>query len=288
MKDHVRIAHLSDVHLAPLPAIPLALLNAKRALGWLNWQQKRRFIHTKEALDRLVADLNAQEPDHILVSGDLINLGLPAEYEAALEWLHALGLPGRVSVVPGNHDIYSRLMDDPGVGRWADYMRSDTFGASICARTDAADLFPYVRRIGPVALIGLNSAEVTAVGSASGRLGAMQLARLADILDCLDKSGLICMIMIHHPPLQGLAPTRRALIDAAALEVVLARLATGIVVHGHNHLRESHRLGAVRIEGVPSASAARGHGAEPAASYNLMTISRAGSRAEIAIEARSV
>ncbi|WP_457825368.1 hypothetical protein, partial [Staphylococcus aureus] len=75
MTDAVRFAWLSDVHL-PLAGFPLRYWNLKRVLGWLNWQRKRRFIHTREALDLIVADMKAQKPDHILVSGDLINLGL--------------------------------------------------------------------------------------------------------------------------------------------------------------------------------------------------------------------
>jgi 3',5'-cyclic AMP phosphodiesterase CpdA len=280
----VTFAHLSDLHLPPLPHLSLADVNLKRALGFLNWQRKRRRIHTRAALDAIAADVNAQQPDHILVSGDLVNIGLPAEYAAALDWLETIGPPERVSVVPGNHDIYTRTHSGPGVAVWMDYMRSDAFGVEIGAtqHTPPRGLdnltggFPYVRRIGPVAVIGLNSAEPTPVGLATGRLGVPQLDRLARVLDSVHRTGLFALIMIHHPPLPGLAPRRRALIDAHALEGVLRSHGAGLVIHGHNHRNMRCTLpsatGPIPVIGVATASAASAHGAEPAACYNLVRI----------------
>ena len=103
-KDTFLLAHLSDVHLAPMPGLPLSHINVKRALGAANWWRHRRHVHTREVLDAIVADMRAQHPHHVAVTGDLVNLGLPAEHVAALRWLEMLGPPSQVSVVPGNHD----------------------------------------------------------------------------------------------------------------------------------------------------------------------------------------
>ena len=78
--------------------------------------RNRRDAYQREVLDRIVADLQAQAPDHIAVTGDLVNIGLPQEHINALAWLESLGAPQRVSVIPGNHDIYSRLRRRPGHG----------------------------------------------------------------------------------------------------------------------------------------------------------------------------
>ena len=88
----------------------------------------------------------------------------------------SVGAPERVSVIPGNHDIYSRLGADPGSARWAAYMTSDAPGAAHAGHEEA---FPFVRMLGPVALIGVNSAVPTPPLVASGRLGSRQLARVA-------------------------------------------------------------------------------------------------------------
>ncbi len=283
MTESITIAQLSDVHLAPVRGLALRHLNIKRGLGYLNWLRSRRRVHRKESLDLVVADLKAQRPDHIAVTGDLINLGLPAEYEAAHAWLECLGTPQQVTVIPGNHDIYTHVHGHPGVERWADYMRSDAWGAKLVGR--AADGFPFVRRIGPVALICLNSAEKTPPFVAAGRLGERQLAALADLLTRTGAEGLVRVVLIHHPPLPGQAPARRALRDAAALERVLAAHGAELVLHGHNH-RDNHvdfawAEGRIPVIGVGSGSVGRVHKGEPLGRYNLFRITPAGASAQI-------
>ena len=74
------LAHLSDPHLPPLPSLSLRELAGKRALGALNWRRNRHAIHRRDVLDAVVADIQAQRPDHIAVTGDLVNLALEAEF----------------------------------------------------------------------------------------------------------------------------------------------------------------------------------------------------------------
>ena len=277
MTQTFTIAHLTDVHLAPVRGLALRHLNVKRGLGYLNWQRSRRRVHHRPSLDLVVADLLAHKPDHIAVTGDLINLGLPAEYEAAHAWLEALGPSDRVTVVPGNHDIYTTLRGDPGVARWADYMRADDFGAPF--GEGEKDGFPFVRRLGPMALVGLNSAVPTRPFVAAGRLGERQIEALARILDRLGEASLIRVVLIHHPPLPGQAPPRRALKDAPALERVLAEHGAELVLHGHNH-RDNHvdlkwTRGGIPVIGGASGSAGRRHKNEPLARYNLFRVTPA-------------
>ena len=53
-----------------------------------------------DVIDTIVADMKASEPDHIAVTGDLVNLALDGEIEMARQWLESLGTPDDVSVVP--------------------------------------------------------------------------------------------------------------------------------------------------------------------------------------------
>src|SRR5258708_2385595 len=100
------LAHLSDPHLGPLPQPRLSELASKRLLGYLNWRRNRHLVHRAEVLDAITRDLRAARPDHIAVTGDLVNIALPFEFERARGWLGSLGSPADVSVVPGNHDAY--------------------------------------------------------------------------------------------------------------------------------------------------------------------------------------
>ncbi|MFN3622871.1 MAG: metallophosphoesterase family protein [Hyphomicrobium sp.] len=294
MTETITLAHVSDVHLSPLAGLAWRHLNVKRGLGYVNWRRQRKRTHSRAALDMIVADMKAHKPDHIAVTGDLINLGLPAEYDAATVWLHDLGTPQDVSVVPGNHDIYTTLRDDPGVARWADYMRADAFGVSLSAQR--TQVFPFVRRVGPIALIGINSAVETPPFVAAGEVGSKQLAALDKLLWQLEAEGMIRVVLIHHPPLPGQAPPRRALRDAGALSHILAARGAELVLHGHNHC-DSHmdfqRLpetggGSVPVIGVASGSAIRLHKHEPLGRYNLLRIGRNEGRVHIECVTRGI
>ena len=81
------LAHLSDPHLPPMPAVRLRDLLGKRALGYLNWTRNRHKVHRREVLDALVADVKAQAPDQIAVTGDLVNLALAAQVAPSRAWL---------------------------------------------------------------------------------------------------------------------------------------------------------------------------------------------------------
>lgn len=269
-----KLAHLSDMHLAP-PGRPRGrqLMN-KRLLGYLNWYRNRRAVHQRPVLDMLIADILSHGPDHIAVTGDLVNFGLPSEFQQALAWLQTLGTPDDVSVVPGNHDAYVSLAYETGMGVWKDYMCGDATG--IAFRPDH-DGFPYVRLRGEVALIGLCSAVPTLPFMAAGRLGAAQLRALPPILDALGQRGLCRVLMIHHPPMPGLTGWRRALRDAKALDAILAAHGVELVVYGHNHRQTLHSLdtvaGAAPVVCVPSASVGT-LGGKVLAGYGLYTIER--------------
>src|SRR3954470_24176849 len=102
------LAHLSDPHIGPMPATRLRELINKRGLGLINWYRKRHRHHRADVLEAIVADMKAQSPDHVAVTGDLVNISLDAEFAGAARWLDTLGLPKGVTLVPGNHDAYIR------------------------------------------------------------------------------------------------------------------------------------------------------------------------------------
>jgi 3',5'-cyclic AMP phosphodiesterase CpdA len=282
MTETFTLAHFSDVHLSPITGFTWPFWNAKRLLGYLNWVRKRNRIHQSEVADRLISDALALRADHIAITGDLVNLGLPAEHEAALDWLHSLGSPETVTVVPGNHDIYSRIGADRGVARWAAYM----------GREDDTLAFPFVRRIGPMALVGLNSAVETPPFVASGRLGRHQLDVARDLLTGLGEEGFIRVVLIHHPPLPHLSSPRRGLEDAAHLAHTLERGGAELVLYGHTHTPSLDWLAAavkpVPIVGVASASASIGNHDEPLGQYNLFTFFKSASGVRIRHAVRGI
>ena len=249
------LAHLSDVHLGPIPRPRSTELFGKRMLGFLNWQKRRR-QYSRTRLDRLMADLAQQQPDHIAVTGDLVNIALPVEFTLARAWLETIGSPETVSVVPGNHDAYVRLRRDPGHRAWDAYMQSNWEEASLIFQPENG--FPYVRRFGEIAIIGVSSAVPTLPLMASGRLGKRQLARLSLVLDALRQEQLCRVILIHHPPLPGMSPWKSALHDARETQACFIEHGAELVLHGHAHRDSITPLvtphGPLYVVGVASAS----------------------------------
>lgn len=273
------LAHLSDAHIGPIPRPNLAELLGKRMTGYVNWLNKRAEQHDMDLLARLVEDIAAQCPDHVAMTGDIVNIGLEGEFTLAKQWLEGLGAPNDVSFSPGNHDAYVKSSMPYVASVFAPWTTSDE---------DAGEDYPYLRRRGDVALIGLSSGVPTAPFVASGRLGERQREALATLLDKTKAEGLARVVLIHHPPHRGGARRLRGLQDAEQLEAVIARHGAELVLHGHNHKQSVHYLagpeGRVPVVGVASASAKAG-AHSPGASYNLYSFERRGDG--FAISARS-
>ena len=105
MSEKIKLAHLSDFHLAG--PIKWGEFNPKRALGYLNWRFRRRFHFKRELLTQAVKKLLAAKVDAVLFSGDWSQHGLLAELELAEKLLQPLtqaGIP--ILGVQGNHDYY--------------------------------------------------------------------------------------------------------------------------------------------------------------------------------------
>lgn len=272
-----RLAHLSDPHVGPLGRVRLHQLLGKRATGYANWRRGRSRSHDMSVLEALVLDLKGQGAGHIACTGDLCNIGLPSEWETARTFLEALGPPEAVSFVPGNHDAYVRGSLEGLLAACGRYTGDDS-GSSGC--------FPYLRRRGPVALVGLSSAIPTKPFVATGRLGAPQLAAAESLLRALatEPGRPFRVVMIHHPPQPGGAAAGRELKDAAAFTAMIARAGAELILHGHNHVLSSAVIPgpdgrSVPVVGVPSASARPdGHGAIASrrASYLLYEITPSG------------
>lgn len=285
------LAHLSDPHLSGWPLPPPYALLSKRVLGFLSWQLRRRFVHRRSVLDRVLADLAQSRPDHVAVTGDITNISLPREFENAALWLQRLGPPDRVSVIPGNHDRYIALPWSKHLALWDAYMTGDDQPPPAVDPHDGAMRFPYLRRRGPVALIGVSSSAPMPYNSAAGHVGREQLDRLATMLASLDREALFRVVLIHHPPQPHAAHGRKALIDAAAFREVIAQKGAELVLHGHTHrahLDHIHGpLHRVPVLGVPSASA-QPHGGKPAGGYHLYRIARSQTGWDIEVETRAL
>jgi 3',5'-cyclic AMP phosphodiesterase CpdA len=285
----IRIAHISDVHLGPLPPVKAGEMTSKRLVGYNSWIFRRRGIHAPAITAEILRDIKAAGPDHLMVTGDLVNIALKREFINGASWLQHAGPPEWISFVPGNHDAYVPVAWEDGLGLWGDYMTGDLAVRGARPTGSVAMAFPYVRQRRNIALIGVTTGVPTRPGRASGTLGPAQLEALAATLSNLRQRGFYRLLMIHHPPLPGLAKQRKALTDAAELAGILQDEGCDLVVHGHNHTATRHQLasrhGTVHVIGVPSASSNGARNTEPSA-WNEYTIRRVSGQWQCTVNTR--
>ncbi len=267
------LAHISDVHLGPLPKLTLLELASKRITGFVNWHRNRRKHLFPNALVEVLEDLRLKEPQHLAITGDLVNLASKTEIIGARNWLEMTGNPVDTSLVPGNHDAYVRGAFQRAMREWYPYVRGDN-GAE---RFDPdRKLFPYIRRRGPLALIGCSSAIATPPLSAAGFFSPRQARETAKLLTQAKAEGLFRVVMIHHPPVRGAAETHKRLVGIGRFNEMLRQVGAELVIHGHTHVNSLFWLdgkdGRVPVCGIASAAQGPG-GKRPRAGYNLFHIS---------------
>lgn len=247
----MRLVHLTDPHLSTLHGVGFSKLLGKRLSGYLSWRKNRSKHFLPAVLDRLVSAVISENPDQLLLTGDLVQIGLESEIRQAADWLAVLSPPEKVMLVPGNHDVYAGGSAAMVSRFWSHYLFPT---GTTTGDVDLTDRYPVVRRLGKIDLIGLSTACVTPVFMATGSLGSDQLNRLEVLLQKSAAEGQVVVLLIHHPPLPGLSSRRKALTDDAALEDVLKRYPPAMVFYGHMHRNSELQMGETRVYCTAAAS----------------------------------
>jgi 3',5'-cyclic AMP phosphodiesterase CpdA len=280
----MKIAHFSDLHLLDLAGVPFTRFLNKRLTGWVNLRLKRGSIHRAAYVDAIARAIAARRVDHVVVTGDLTNLALETEFGRARDLFErVLAMdPGQVTVVPGNHDLYTRgARESRRFERFmATWLKSDLPDLGVDV---GAGRFPVVKLRGGAAFIGLSSAVPRPPLVAAGEIGDAQVDALRAVLAHPEVKQRLPIVALHHPPVHPWSRTKvhvEGLRDAAKLLRVLAELPRGVILHGHLHRRIQRELttsaGKVRQIGATSASLHHGD-ADRMAAFNLYELDTDGS-----------
>lgn len=277
----VRVAHFSDLHVLALEGVGWARYLNKRITGVANlalrrapldelsgaWRAaaarmprrlRKKDYHVTAYVERVAREIARVGVDQVVVTGDLTNLALEPEFALARAILEGELHAGArdVSLVPGNHDVYTRgALRDHRFGQFfADYTRSDLdVGVDV-----GAGRFPYVKLRGPLAIVGLSSAVPRPPLVASGEIGAAQLDALTRALSHEEVRARTPVVLVHHPPLPPHTATKMLMQGLRDGDELLARLGAApraMVLHGHLH--KGSRAGCRRAPATSSSSARR-------------------------------
>jgi len=175
--------------------------------------------------------------DHLVVTGDLTLSGEAREFERAAELLAPFAEAGKLTVVPGNHDVWTE--DSVETGRFLRLIGPDGKGMR-----KAAPSYPHVVPLGDDgALVALDSARWGVDPySTPGKLGSEQLRGARALVREQVKAGRAVLLAFHHHvvlppervPSDGYV-SRMPLFDADQVVRLVAELPVAAVLHGHRH-----------------------------------------------------
>ncbi len=252
------LAHLSDIHIIEWAGERWWQFLGKRATGAANFAFRRSAVHRREVAKALLEDLISQRPDHVVITGDITSLALRGELRVFARMLSNLGFdPRHTSIVPGNHDAYTRKSERKRL------LLSELGAYATCDLHTRMPGYPFVRLRGPLAIIGLNSAVARPVFMANGLVGKAQRAMFIDILRHRSVENRFPVILIHHPPIPQEKPMKELHAGLMDREPFLTNLADGlkgrgaVVLAGHWHVRRRIVLkeqGPIELFIAPSAS----------------------------------
>lgn len=235
----------------------------------------RDHIKSLKLLLRAVLDAGC---DHVVVTGDIVSTADPDDFALAREIFGTLGLlsADRLTVVPGNHDVFggphraTDVLEFPSRIRTVDRaaMRAlfvDAFAETFegVMRPDPALPFPFVKRAGPFDIIGIDSTMPWSLlrnplGS-NGHVDDAQLRALSALAQRGADASRIPVVAMHHHLRDAVDATpdhrlwtaieRRTmrLRGRARLLRRLASLDARVVLHGHVHLNETYIVRGMRV-----------------------------------------
>lgn len=203
----IRIAHISDLHFG---------------------------TEIAQLVEALAAELIAEQPDLIAVSGDLTQRAQVSEFQAARAFLDRLPKP--ILAVPGNHDVPAYHLTMRFLSPWARWKH-----------WLSAELEPVVNA-GDFCAVGINSARRWGpyLDWSRGRIGIDQIERAEAFFSRCAAS--LHIVVAHHPFLLTEAGTHRCMISRADLALPRLRKAgVDLLLGGHVHLAYSGMVGGVVV-----------------------------------------
>lgn len=264
-----RLAHISDVHLGPLPKVSLSELASKRITGYVNWRRNRRKHMFGTALEEIIEEMAETELDHVAITGDLVNLATSTEIETVTQWLEVNFLPDRTTLVPGNHDAYVPGALKKAVKSWEPWILNG--GEAHGEGT----YFPTLTERGDCAIIGISSANPSLPFMATGDFSKKQAKKAGALLADAGRRGKFRVVLIHHPPVEDAASWHKRLKGIGKFQKMIRKNGAELVLHGHTHLDSLHHIstdrGNIPVVGIASASQGP-NGKKPNAAFNMFEI----------------
>jgi 3',5'-cyclic AMP phosphodiesterase CpdA len=222
----LRLGHISDLHIAD-----------RRRYPRNGFTSKDCDRYSTRLLKGLLAALRQAAVDHLVVTGDLTLSSEASEFERAVDLLQPWARESKLTVVPGNHDVWTSEASTKG--RFLRFLGPDGRGMR-----KAQQVYPLAVDLSPeVTLVALDSARYGEEPfDTPGQIGGPQLQAARAMVREHAKQGRAVLIALHHhlvlPPERmpsDACVKRMPLGDADRLVRLVAELPVAAVLHGHRH-----------------------------------------------------
>ena len=266
----MKIGHISDIHWLDIHDTKITDFLNKRISGGINLLAGRSRIHSTKTAQAAIEKIKELGCTHLIVTGDLTNLALPAEFNSVRMALNRYFADDKMTIVPGNHDFYTR--ESLVAHRFEKYMYRTAPGN---LDFGCKDTWPFVRIVKDIAFIGVNSAQPRPWFVAAGRVGDQQLDMLDKALSHPEVASRTKIVALHHHLyriLQTPGESLRKLEDAPELLDICADRKVNMIVHGHNHDYSIKRFGKMIIAEAGSCSVCEFKKPNRAGKFNVYTI----------------
>ncbi len=222
----MRLGHISDLHLSDRQRYPRN-----------GYAPKDCDRHSLRLAQRIVEELDRAAVDHVVVTGDLTLSAEASEFEKAAKLFRRWADAGRLTVVPGNHDVWTA--ESVKTSRFLRMVGPDGKGMR---RPEPC--YPFAAVPSPeVAIVALDSARYGEDPlTTPGRLGTAQLQACLGLIREHVKEGRAVLLALHHHlmlPRERIASdaavARMPLADADKVVRMVADARVAGVLHGHRH-----------------------------------------------------
>jgi 3',5'-cyclic AMP phosphodiesterase CpdA len=228
----VRIAHLSDVH----------ILDARAGTKKARYRFATQLVSVGRSIDPLarakrlagaLRSAKANGADHIVISGDLTEVGEQSEFEQFAEVLHDAKLPeDSITLVPGNHDVYSTG------DAWPKAMK----GPLACFAAASAALAGKIVERSGVAFLPVDTTRFQTMAWSGGLFTKEMAAALERRIEDPAFRDKAIVVVVHHPPFHPVKMMKwiDGLRGGTIVLDLLARHPRLQLLHGHLHRIFNH------------------------------------------------
>lgn len=257
------LAHISDIHLTPMPKIAKRQLFSKRITGYLNLIFNRKKAFNRAFLDRVTYELTRKTPDYLAISGDLVNLATKQEFANAKLWLQNVSKKNNIALCFGNHDAYVTGTFKYACNIFGNWLKTDL-------PIEQVGYFPNVKIAKNVAIINVSSAIAAPPFCAFGYFSAKQAKQLEQLLQKCAQKNLFRVVNIHHPPFKKATRWYKKLWGLNNFIKAIKNQGAELIIHGHTHKSTINYMFNIPIIGVGSASIA----SSEQSIYNIFAIEK--------------